>query len=476
MKFRNTYINIKKWLLLLVVVAALQGCKKAVEVPAPSTSLIGSTVFADDKTAAAVLTGMYANMHSTNSFTDGNQGIADYMGSAADEFKNYYPGLTATEFYHNALISSNNYFWPQFFQYIYVANTALSGVGSSKSLSNGVKQQLLGEAKFMRAFMNFYAVNLYGDIPIVTSTDYAVNNVISRSPQTKVYEAIIADLLSAQQLLSADYRDEGNNTTDDRIRPNSVAATALLARAYLYAGDWKDAEIQATAVINNANYGLESDLNQVFLTNSNEAIWQLASANPVYTNTFDGYDFILNSTPGSSHRVALLPYIISAFENGDQRLVNWIGTYKSGVNTYYYPYKYKNHQSGSANTENLMVLRLAEQYLIRAEARAELGEANATDDLNAIRNRAGLNNYTGATDKASLLSAVLHERQVELFTEWGHRWLDLKRTGTLDAVMGGPNGVCAAKGGTWASTDALLPLPATEIKINPNLVQNPGYN
>ncbi len=111
----------------------------------------------------------------------------------------------------------------------------------------------------------------------------------------------------------------------------------------------------------------------------------------------------------------------------------------------------------------------------QVEARAQFGEGNAVDDLDAIRSRAGLPAYTGPADKASLLAAILHERQVELFSEWGHRWFDLRRTGNLDAVMGGAGGVCAAKGGTWKSTAALLPLPLSEILSNPNLTQNPGY-
>jgi len=339
-----------------------------------------------------------------------------------------------------------------------------------------VKNQLVGEAKFMRAFLNFYAVNLYGDIPIVTSTDYNVNNVIKRSPATAVYQAIIADLIAAQAVLTDDYRDAGNLSTTEKIRPNKTAATALLARAYLYAGDYQDAEIQATAVIGNSNYNLLQDMNQAFLKNSAEAIWQLASANPSITNTLDAYWFVLKSTPGIGNHVTLSTYLLNAFEVGDTRKINWVGTYKKGATTYYYAYKYKNNQAtGAVPTEYLMILRLAEQFLIRAEARAQLGESNAVSDLNTIRNRAGLANYAGATDKASLLTAILHERQVELFSEWGHRWFDLKRTGTLNTVMGGATGVCAAKGGTWNSNDALLPIPLSEIQINPNLTQNAGY-
>jgi hypothetical protein len=119
-----------------------------------------------------------------------------------------------------------------------------------------------------------------------------------------------------------------------------------------------------------------------------------------------------------------------------------------------------------------MILRLAEQYLIRAEARAQQNNIDgAKTDLNAVRNRAGLLNTT-ANDKTEMMAAVLHERQVELFTELGHRWFDLKRTKAVDLVM---NSVTPIKGGTWQTTDQLYPIPVADIIRNSTLKQNPGY-
>jgi hypothetical protein len=89
-------------------------------------------------------------------------------------------------------------------------------------------------------------------------------------------------------------------------------------------------------------------------------------------------------------------------------------------------------------------------------------------DLNIVRTRAGLPN-TIANDKNSLLSAIEHERQVELFAEWGHRWFDLKRTGRADAILG------IEKAPNWQFTDALYPIPFSELQFNPTLTQNPGY-
>jgi hypothetical protein len=116
-----------------------------------------------------------------------------------------------------------------------------------------------------------------------------------------------------------------------------------------------------------------------------------------------------------------------------------------------------------------MVLRLGEQYLIHAEAAAELGNlGTALSDLNTVRARAGLGASTAST-QADLLTAIMHERQVELFTEWGNRWFDLNRTGTAGAVLN------AEKGG-FQSYMALYPVPFSQIEVNTLLTQNPGYN
>lgn len=112
---------------------------------------------------------------------------------------------------------------------------------------------------------------------------------------------------------------------------------------------------------------------------------------------------------------------------------------------------------------------MEEQYLIRAEARAyQVNISGAQEDLNIIRNRAGLSD-TSATTQQDLLSAILQERRLELFTEIGHRWFDLKRTGQAGTVL-------APLKPAWQERNLLLPIPETELILNPNLQpQNPGY-
>ena len=130
--------------------------------------------------------------------------------------------------------------------------------------------------------------------------------------------------------------------------------------------------------------------------------------------------------------------------------------------------------TGAYRSEILMVLRLAEQFLIRGEARARQNNiSGAQNDLNAIRTRAVLKSTT-ANDMPSLLAAIQHERQVELFTEWGHRWLDLKRVGAIDAVMNGVTPL-KANGVAWQPFQQLYPLLTNDLIKDANLVQNSGY-
>ncbi len=117
-----------------------------------------------------------------------------------------------------------------------------------------------------------------------------------------------------------------------------------------------------------------------------------------------------------------------------------------------------------------MVFRLAEQYLIRAEARANLENlTGANEDLNIIRKRALLD-AKNDLNKDSILRNIEQERRIELFSEWGYRWFDLKRLNRADKVL------TQTKGDTWQSTDALYPIPQSEIDLNSNLKpQNAGY-
>ncbi len=279
-------------------------------------------------------------------------------------------------------------------------------------------------------------------------------------------------------MLSANHRDATLlNTTQGRVRPTQAAATALLARtaSIYHLGSWDSAVQRSTVMINNTGMFSLTGLDSTFLMNNTEAIWQLQPVTTGITNTYDAYEFIIPSTgPNAVQTVYLSNGLLSSFEPNDGRRTAWVDSISLLGGTYYYPYKYKENAQNAAVSEYLTALRLAEQYLIRAEAYADLNQLPAAlTDLNTIRSRAGLPPVVTAS-QSTLLAAIQHERQIEFFSEFGHRWLDLKRTSTVDQVMG-TNGACAAKGGTWNSFQQWYPLPPNDLLRDPALKQNSGY-
>lgn len=454
-------------IIFLTLLIASISCEDFTNIDSPRDQIISNTVFSDDEAALSAMRGLYSAMIETSTFSSGGLGSFTVIGSlSSDELVNYSSGSEHNQFYENSLLSTNEIvlgqLWSQPYKYIYYSNSILEGINASTALTENTKKQLEGEAKFIRAFCHFYLVNLFGDIPLVLSTDYRVNRNSSRVSKAEVYKQINVDLADAKNLLRADY----SISNGERIRPNKWAATALLARVYLYQGDWINAERQASQVIENTtDYTLLSNLNEVFLKNSKEAIWQLLSIS-CCLNTYEGNTFIIESDPPL---VALTQSLVGVFELNDARRTYWIGSFNSGTNAYYYPYKYKIKNGRNSVSEYSMVLRLAEQYLIRAEARSHLDNlAGALDDLNMIRRRANLPPIS-ATSQSTMLDAIEQERRVELFTEWGHRWLDLKRTNRTDVVL-------SASKPNWKSTDALYPIPKNEMANDANLTpQNEGY-
>src|SRR5690606_17636855 len=117
----------------------------------------------------------------------------------------------------------------------------------------------------------------------------------------------------------------------------------------------------------------------------------------------------------------------SSFEEDDLRFNSWVGVNTINGNNYYFPFKFKNRIGGPPYGEYTLVLRLAEQYLIRAEAYALTGHLDlAAKDINFIRQRASLPEIN-VINQAEAINTIIRERKSELFAEWGHRWLDLKR-------------------------------------------------
>jgi len=461
---KTLYTNSILFIWLAPFLLLLGSCDSFVDVELPGSQLNSSTVFKDYSTANAALTDIYSKIRDRGLLTGNGSGLSSQLGNYTDELVPYgMPSNTSFSFYYNTLLPTTPDiadYWNATYNQIYAANAIIEGVSASSGLTLAQKNQLSGEALFIRALSHLYLANLYGDIPYVTQTDYKSNTKITRMPIEKVYEQIIKDLKESEQNLGT---SDGNI---QRIRPNRYVVKALLARVYLYSGAYPQAANEASAVLNQTDvYHLE-DLSNVFLINSSESIWQLQSQNEGQ-NTEEGLHFIFSSGPPPA--VALSSNLIQSFTADDLRLSNWTKSVTDGTSVWYHAFKYKQQDYTPVSVEYSIIFRLAEQFLIRAEARAHQGDLiGAKEDLNKIRNRAGLKKTTAAS-KEEILQAILLERKLELFTEHGHRFFDLKRFGKLDSELS------PFKTG-WKTTSKLFPLPQSELSANPNLQpQNPGY-
>jgi SusD family. len=467
----------------------LGSCKKLIEIDAPVDTITTGEVFENNKQAEWAIAGVYSRMINGNSATEGPEwsifsaGLATMAGSlSADDVT--VPGMNSTPSQYvlsnNALNPTNasipEKIWQSAYKTIYDANGVIEGIEASEStsLTDSARKQITAEARAIRAFSYFYLVNFFGDVPLVLTIDHSKTKNMTRTPKEKVYEQIVKDLQYAQDHLANDFRI-GNN---ERIRINKWFAEGFLARVYLYLGRYQDAVNSATEVINQTNlFKLESEPNNVFLKNNTEAIWQLQQ-NSIKNDRGvpEGRMFM----PISANNTPLYPLseeLLNAFEPTDKRLDQWTAyAIEAGTgNHMYYAYKYKVVRETGVPSEYCTVLRLAEMYLIRAEAQIHLSPSNvavAVGDLNLLRQRANVDDLPATLTPEEVKEAVAAERQRELFAEWAHRWFDLKRTGKASEVLP----VLLYKQPWLGDYQLLYPIPVKEIEKNNALTQNPEYN
>ncbi|MFW0718630.1 RagB/SusD family nutrient uptake outer membrane protein [Pedobacter sp. N23S346] len=459
---------------LLAVGVVNSGCKKILDIDSPVNERPTSVVFSSPETARAALSGAYSNLSSSQTYalnmTVANALAADELRAVASPAR-YAPLFTNS---YNAITSSSTAdMWNDSYVSIYRFNAIIAGLSNNTAISESVSRQLIAEAKAMRGYLYMQLVALFGDAPLVLTTNVEITATLPRTAATSVYAQIIQDLTEAKAALSDAY--PSNAGVSNRQQVNKAAATAMLAKAYLATGNWQEASRNAAEVI--ANTGLYrllpgDRLSDVFLANSTEAILQLGSAlNATSGYTNEGQS--LQSGPFSSASpFSLTQNLLASFEAGDLRREAWVRTVTIRGITAYEPYKYRNVDTDAATAagreELPTILRLADMYLVRAEANLGLGNVQAAlDDLNLIRRRAGLS--TPLTSSINVALAIEHERQIELFCERGDRWLTLKRTGRVNTVMS------AAKPDTWRSFAQFFPIPQTAMDSNPNLIQNQGY-
>lgn len=339
--------------------------------------------------------------------------------------------------------------WIDSYEVINRANTVLKGMEEADDLSPEAYKKFKGEALFLRALSYLNLVNYYGGVPIILEPRPGVDeeSKVARASVAEVFDRIETDLIEAIDLLPA-----GGSST----RASKGAAQALLARVYLEQKKDADARDMATAVIESGDYELVSNYRTLYTNKANaETIFQIGfTINDNNSMAFWYYPEGLGGRQGFTPSTGLY----NAYEADDARLEASIAV--DGNNRYGIKY----HRIASGD-DNVPVLRLAEMYLIRAEANARLGAPAATvrADIDVVRARAGLAPLDASIDtEEELIDAILQERRVEFAME-GHRFFDLRRNGKAEEVLG------------IDANRLIFPIPQRELDVNDKLVQNPGY-
>jgi hypothetical protein len=427
------------------------------DVATPPDLVTPEQIYSDRNTVLGAVNGIYTQTFVTNFYY---YFLPFYLSPLTDD--SYHTSTSYDDLKNNNNSPTNAYtayFWEYPYQTVFIANELIAQLPKTNVITDEERKGFIGEVKFFRAYGYFILTSLFGDVPYITTTNILETSLQPREKKEVVVAALVQDLKDAETALA------GSTNTNAKV--TKAAASALLARQYLYNGEWALAEQKANEVISTEGIELESDLAKVFVRSSKETILRASSSgsSPSYIDrTYIASLFI------NTNYFRLTDDFVKSFEEGDKRATQWLTT----VSTFKHPYKYRRTSAtASGEAEDLVILRLAEQYLIRAEAAAQQNKTTeAVADLNLLRQRAGLEDLSETLTKAEVLLAIEHERRSELFSEDIHRWWDLVRTKRADAVLGNKTAFPDKK---WASYKALLPVPEKEFGKNKNLTQNLGY-
>ncbi|RLJ75123.1 RagB/SusD family nutrient uptake outer membrane protein [Pedobacter alluvionis] len=457
----KTYIKITFLTAALSIKACLISCEKLLEVDTPSNQITSDQVFENLQTANAALAGLYSGLWDNSPIAGDQSGML--MSMYTDELSYYASASTngLAELYQNTVIDTNPAlytYWTNAYQKVYMANAIIEGIEKSTSIPIAEKQRIRGEALMIRSLLFYYLQQLYGDIPYPVTTNYMINQSISKTPALEVLQRLTSDLNEVIPLLQDQYRHT------ERIYPNRKTAQLILAKIYMLQKNWNAAEGLLKEIIHSPLYQFQNDITKVFDKSGSHIIWQLKPRNGGDATKEIAVFYFTNSAPTS---VALSPHLINSFSGSDKRKQFWTSAVTVGNNTWYRPNKYKNLSNN--NTEYSVVFRLEEAYLLLAETLAEQNKINESlQFINAVKQRAGIPLLTGSSSKEMILSEISVENCKEFFTEMGHRFLDLKRQGKLSELSTvKPN---------WKLHFVVLPIPQKELLLNPNIQpQNSGY-
>lgn len=464
-------MRIRHLLLLTALLAAGAGCKSTLDVD-PTTVVPDDKAISDAVSARAALAGAYDALQSTSYYAEVMLTWGELSADNASHSGTFTSYADADQ---NVLTSDNGQIestWDAIYDAINRTNVLIAKIPDTPGLTDGEKNQIVGEAHFLRALHYHSLVKLWGDVPIRTAPVASITEAseVTRATVAEVYAQILSDLQQAEALM----------TNQRQTRAGSLGAVrALRARVRLYraspgrtgmnTADWSTVETAANDVLAMGGYGLApaySDLFSAIGSDTPEDIFRVRFTDQ---DAFWAGYYYLVKTLGGRYEVAPTTSIRNAYETGDARRT-WSIKADPARATRFYASKFPT----PTGTEHPHVIRLAEIYLIRAEARARQGNLlGAIEDYNLLRARAGLPLHVlgvNVTDQTSVLIAIARERRVELAFE-GDRWPDLVRTGQVVPVM-----TAHRTSPAFAAHQALYPIPQNEIDVtNGRLTQNQGY-
>lgn len=501
-------------IILLAVVLSLGSCSKFLD-DKPVTSLTTGNAYNTASDIENALAGCYNTFYGTDYYQ------WEYVMLSDVRSDNAYPGGNNEETffdYDRFILPPSNHHnyvnWSALYNGIARCNILLNKIGSvtDDALTETRRQQIIGEASFLRAFHYFQLVKLYGGVPLELESNTADPGITrkARATESEVYDQIITDLETALADLPDAY---GSDPSVNKVRATKGATNAVLAKVWAQRSDrdYNKVITYCNAVISSpAGYSLMANYADLFdgahYLNA-ESILEIPFEEGNWSASSWGIELYLAPEDGWQKYCVPSKDLVAAYDAaGDQvrkdaNIVfmttdangdpiswadeNWNPCQDPNIGI---PFNYKQkHPAGWASGDDYYLIRLADIILLKAEAENELGNVGeAVSLVNQIRARVGLDPVSGSLSKDAMKTAILNERRLELAFE-AQRWDDLVRNGVATAVMQGLNeytySCVNGEPGNPVKMDYsncsrdrwLLPIPQLEMDANPNLVQNPGY-
>ncbi len=476
----------------LAVLLSASACSDVID-RTPQGQYTLENFFQNEEQAVQSVNAVYNQLRQWSTHVFSFIGMTDIVSDDSDKGSLVSDGFFLEEvdrFTHTATNVAPGTVWEGYYTGVFRANLAITRIPEVPEMDEDLRQRLIGEASFLRAYYYFNLVRWFGGVPLILDP-FPQELQIARAPVDEVYAQIESDLRTAIESLPASY------SGTDIGRVTSGTARGMLAKAALTRMDYEQAATRALEVINSGEYALYPDYAGIFTDageNSSESLFEVQAAAFEIGGAGSQYNEVqgVRGTPNLGwgfNRPS--DDLVSSFERGDPRreaTILYVGEIlpdgsgivegDPGIEGERFNQKawVPDHPGGNGNGPgNIRILRYADVLLIAAEALNEIGRPEeALTYLNMVRERArgGANVLPDVTttDQAELRQAVWRERRSELALEQ-HRWFDLVRTNRSFEVMK------PLRPNFTENKNELFPIPQTEIDLSEGaLVQNPGYN